>query len=600
MSSLKDLASLIMIPSLVKDGRLDTVKPLGNSIIHPDATGNNDGTDGSTPAEGNFTFTRGSNLSATRVNASQLIEKGRENLLLQSNQFDTTWATNNSSVTSGQSGYDGLNNAWELKENTSTGVHEIIQTLSVSTGVQTYSLKVSANTRSKMALVLAGSAFNSGGNGVGIFNLTNGTLISSSGSLIDAKITSLGGNWYNVSITKLASSSSAVAVVQLVDDSNNTSYTGNGTGSIYIQDSQLEQGLVATSVIETGASTAQAGILENTPRLDYSGGASCPSLLLEPSRTNLIPQSEYFNSSYWIKSGSPTVSVSDNAGISPEGVSNATRFVAASAQQSTRLYTSVTWTAVPYTLSLYVKNNGGTNTNLRFSYYDSTGQYFSPTFTLTDEWQRIEYTFTPTASSGGFWIVNTPTGGLNLDLLAFAAQLEVGSYPTSYIPTYGVSQTRAQDVCVNAGDVNTFNSLEGVLYAEIKALSETGGNRYITLSDGTDTNRVVIRFQDTDKIGCYIGTSNGGAVDITKSSANISSGFLKVAVKWKVNDCALWINGIEIGTSVSFASFNTSTLDTLNLSGTDGSTLTLKANTNQVLVFPTALSDTELATLTTI
>ena len=42
MSSLKDLASLIMIPSLVKDGRLDTVKPLGNSIIHPDATGNND------------------------------------------------------------------------------------------------------------------------------------------------------------------------------------------------------------------------------------------------------------------------------------------------------------------------------------------------------------------------------------------------------------------------------------------------------------------------------------------------------------------------------------------------------------------------------
>ena len=99
MSSLKDLASLIMIPSLVKDGRLDTVKPLGNSIIHPDATGNNDGTDGSTPAEGNFTFTRGSNLSATRVNASQLIEKGRENVLLQSNQFDTTWVNYQSAET---------------------------------------------------------------------------------------------------------------------------------------------------------------------------------------------------------------------------------------------------------------------------------------------------------------------------------------------------------------------------------------------------------------------------------------------------------------------------------------------------------------------
>ena len=121
MSSLKDLASLIMVPSLVKDGRLDTVKPLGNSIIHPDATGNNDGTDGSTPAEGNFTFSRGSNLAATRVDVNGLIEKGRENLLLQSNQFDTTWNTFTASVTEGQAGYDGSCNAWVLDVSVANG-----------------------------------------------------------------------------------------------------------------------------------------------------------------------------------------------------------------------------------------------------------------------------------------------------------------------------------------------------------------------------------------------------------------------------------------------------------------------------------------------
>ena len=121
MSSLKDLASLIMVPSLVKDGRLDTVKPLGNSIIHPDATGNNDGTDGSTPAEGNFTFSRGSNLAATRVDVNGLIEKGRENLLLQSNQFDTTWSKNNTTLTSGQSGYDGSSDAWKLEATANGG-----------------------------------------------------------------------------------------------------------------------------------------------------------------------------------------------------------------------------------------------------------------------------------------------------------------------------------------------------------------------------------------------------------------------------------------------------------------------------------------------
>ena len=87
MSSLKDLASLIMIPSLYKDGELHTVKPLAdeNIIVHPDATDNNDGVDGTTPStSSNFTFSRGSNLAATRVDVNGLIEKGRENLLLQS------------------------------------------------------------------------------------------------------------------------------------------------------------------------------------------------------------------------------------------------------------------------------------------------------------------------------------------------------------------------------------------------------------------------------------------------------------------------------------------------------------------------------------
>ena len=40
---------------------------------------------------GDFDFSRGSNLAATRVDVNGLIEKGRENRLLQSNQFDTTW-----------------------------------------------------------------------------------------------------------------------------------------------------------------------------------------------------------------------------------------------------------------------------------------------------------------------------------------------------------------------------------------------------------------------------------------------------------------------------------------------------------------------------
>ena len=60
---------------------------------------------------------------------------------------------------------------------------------------------------------------------------------------------------------------------------------GASSGSIYIQDAQVEIGLAATDYIESGATTGKAGLLEDEPRFDYSGGATCPSLLLEPSRT---------------------------------------------------------------------------------------------------------------------------------------------------------------------------------------------------------------------------------------------------------------------------------------------------------------------------
>ena len=84
--ALIDKASLLMVPSVYEDGTLYNVLPSGNKA--PDETGNHNGYD---QTRADFTFSRGSNLAATRVNASGLIEKGRENLLLQSNQFDTTW-----------------------------------------------------------------------------------------------------------------------------------------------------------------------------------------------------------------------------------------------------------------------------------------------------------------------------------------------------------------------------------------------------------------------------------------------------------------------------------------------------------------------------
>ena len=57
---------------------------------------------------------------------------------------------------------------------------------------------------------------------------------------------------------------------------------------------------VATRVNENGLIEEVAS---NVPRLDYSDGG-CPSLLLEPTSTNLIKYSEEFANVYWLKTGS--------------------------------------------------------------------------------------------------------------------------------------------------------------------------------------------------------------------------------------------------------------------------------------------------------
>ena len=579
--ALIDKASLLMVPSTYEAGKLYNVLPSGNRA--PD----NKGGAGYDQTRADFDFDRGSNAAATRINSSGLIEKYRENVLLQSNNFGTTWATTNASVTSGQSGYDGLNNAWELKENTSTGVHEIIQTLSVSTGVQTYSLKVSANTRSKMALVLAGSAFNSGGNGVGIFNLTNGTLISSSGSLIDAKITSLGGNWYDVSITKLASSSSAVAVVQLVDDSNNTTYAGNGTGSILIQSAQLESGLCSTEYLNSTSVTAKAGVLIDLPRINYDANGENGALLLEPSRQQLIPFSEYFNASGWTKSSG--VVITDNAAQSPEGLNNASYVQFGAASKLIAISTSLS-TGVSCSSSCYIKGTAGETIKIAAGGVDSSN------ITLTGEWQRIEHTATSINSS---FNINTFGGVTARNVYIFGAMMEAGSYSTSYIPNHGTSGgvTRAADSCSVTGASDVIGQTEGTLFFECTNKALLSFARYFGISDGTTTNRIDIYHHTSDRLAIYVATS--GVAQVNAQNVDLpASGSFKFALAYANNDYVWYVNGLQIGTdtSASVPLCDTANIGTESLGTAAGGNSPFK----QAALFNEALSDSELATLTTL
>ena len=446
--SFYDDASLIFLAGAAagKDGKAYSVKP----------------TDGN----GDFTFSRGSNLSATRVGPDGLIEKGRENVMRYSNQFTVSGRYSTSASTielaSNEIGYNGNSDVWELAENDATTSHWIRDNQDSITGVGTISVYAKYNGRH---LQLRPTGI---GSGVAYanFDLISGVKGTSDGpGYIDSTITRVGDtDWYRCSLTINHSGNYSWLAI-LVDSTSATelpSYPGDGTSGIYMQYAQLEIGLTATEYIESGASTGKAGLLEDEPRFDYSGGATCPSLLLEPSRSQLVKYSEYLGGTDW--SAHPTsdpVTHTQNYAIAPDGTQTASllgNFTSGGFNivNNSNYRTQTLATQNPlddtYTMSVWLKTTSGTGTISLLNRGLSSGTNSVQTLqcNVTNEWKRFDlsntYTAAENASSLGFIIIKTNTDTLE-EVLVWGAQMEQASYPTSYIPNHsGGTITRGNDV----------------------------------------------------------------------------------------------------------------------------------------------------------
>ena len=289
--SIYDKSSLVLIPSGTKTSKVFSQKP--------------------TNGDGDFDFTR--STAATRIAANGNIEKETQNLLLQSNSFDTSWSAGGTLV-GGQADKDGGTSAWSFTS--ASGTSGLSQAITTG-GVQTFSAYIKKNATNGVRIYMFGSA-----NVSPWFNLDTGSVVSLSGA-VDATIVEYNSEWWRISVTCNSTLSSIYFYC-----TNNAQ--GQVVGTITIQDAQIEQGLVARDYIETTTTALYGGITDNVPRLDYTD-SSCPALLLEPQRTNLLEDSEYFSSSYW---GSARVSLIANNTTSPEGVINATYVEQASGNTS--------------------------------------------------------------------------------------------------------------------------------------------------------------------------------------------------------------------------------------------------------------------------
>ena len=540
--SLLTQSSLVLIPSGYKE---DIVY----SVIPNDATGD-------------LSFTRASN--GTRINFDGLVEVCPWNLLSYSEDLsNAVWALSSATIsTNATTAPNDTLTADKFIATATNAVHFFQQSAVSSSYV--FSIYAKAGEENVFSMWIANTSKRAE------FNLTTGTIPLS--TVANSSIVNVGNGWYRCSVYD-----SSPTTTYRIYGRTGSSYLGNGVDGMFFWGAQLNDGSTAKPYFPTTDRL-------NVPRLTYqNGGGGCPSLLLEPQRTNLALYSEQYDNAAWTKQSG--TSVTANQTISPDGTLNADLVVG---NGSSGILQSglIVSTTTNNTKSIYLKGvSGGEVVILK----DPNVTIGNTICTLTTSWQRFTLSETQILGLAGIWVANIPSGGIYV----WGAQLEVGSYATSYIPTVASSATRIADDCTKSGIGALIGGTSGTVFFDIKTnpvLSSANYKQFCYYFDSVNAQSYLY-LDGANKI-----TTNSNWGSLFYNTALQPNTRYKVALVYALNDFALYLNGVSVATTLIGTPKNNERISIGQLAGNENAEFVF----NQYTHFPTRLTNAQLATLTTI
>ena len=228
----------------------------------------------------------------------------------------------------------------------------------------------------------------------------------------------------------------------------------------------------------------------NVPRFDHDPDTGeCKGLLIEDSRTNLFPYGTTPGDNWSGAKANSTWTENTTEVKAPDGTYTATKW--AFTGTDPYLYHQGTLNAnTTYTMSMWVK--AGTNMAgdwLQFRIGGATYSAQADSIIPADgTWRRITHTKTVGGSDEtnvniGFEPQTSPSGNpASGDVIyIWGAQLEVGGFASSFIPTNGTTETRFGDFVSITGDEHTdfWNPTEGTYLIDYKPLEVAVGDGVI-------------------------------------------------------------------------------------------------------------------------